>query len=88
MVAQQARDELAAAAARIGVTVGELRTTYRIPLASESDNAAVREAVAKLVLEILDEAALSDEIEITLNGTSLSPELVDQACAPTVVYAV
>ena len=88
MLAQEALERLATGAADLGFRVGELRTRLEIPLHSDSDRDAARESVAKAVLRLLGDVALSDEIDISLNGTSLSPELTDQACAAAVVYEV
>ena len=86
VVAQEACERLAAA--DLEFTVGELHTRYEISLHSDSDRGAARESVAKAVLRLLGDVALSDEIDISLNGTSLAPELTDQACAAAVVYEV
>jgi hypothetical protein len=86
VAAHEAHEKLLAA--DLEATVEPLRMTYEIPLRSQSDAPGVRRSVAKAVLEALGDVALSDEVEITLNGTSLSPEILDDALAPTLVYKV
>jgi hypothetical protein len=80
--------DLSAALRLVGAEVSSVHTTRVVALLSNSDSPPTRLNVAKIVLVSLGELALSDDIEVTLNGTSLSPEIIDAACAPRVMRAV
>lgn len=86
--AREAHRILCEAAETLGAEVGDLRSVYEIPMRSGSDRPAFRARLAKAVYELLGEEALANGIDVTLNGTSLSPELLDRAYAPRVVHAV
>jgi hypothetical protein len=79
---------LALAATQVGAVVEALEVTYRISLRAESDNETTRQAVADAVWELLGDRALSGNLEISLNNVSLHEELLEQALAPVIVYAV
>jgi hypothetical protein len=80
--------KLTAALEGTGATVSGVRVVQKVELSAPSDGARTRYNVARSLVGTLGQEVLSDEIEFTLNGTPLSSEIVDTACAPRVVQLV
>ena len=71
-----------------GAVVDLSRTKQVVSITSKSDTPAARARIAQIIWETVGEEALSDSLEITLNGALLAPDLIDAAYGPTVVHAV
>ena len=63
-----------------GLLVGVPAVRTEIPLVTQTDSEADRYSAARYVLGVLGDEALQDGTDITVNGRSLSPELVAVAC--------
>ena len=79
MVYQQVNAQRAAG---VELMVERVITRYVIPLTTPRDSESARLEVAHILYEAIGDDLLADDVEIILNGTSLTGELVDVACQP------